>query len=331
MLSTNPESLHCADARPIMFARSSRKRVSRRVLVHGLVYFGEIFADFMSGDGWEFRYYPDSGLGNLTSILRELASCDLIYQLGGRITQGKFLRAARGLHKKRIVMHWMGSDVLDDREAALAGCADPWVIQQVHHWAESDWMVREVTGLGASCELVPFPSALVPESPSPLPEKFKVLVYMPTVERADLYGLDRILEVARDLPEIPFDLVGLLDGPIPDAPPNLRIHGRIVNLRDFYRQSSVVWRPVRHDGVSWMVLESLGHGRHVLWTYPFPGCTRVTGPCDARAEILRLYQLHKRGALGINDEGVRFIANGGYHPRISKANILGRLEQILES
>jgi hypothetical protein len=314
-----------------MAARISRKRATRRVLVHGLVYFGEIFANFMSGDGWEFRYYPDRGLGNFAAMFRQLASCDLVYQLGGRIKQGKFLRAAHALNKKKIVMHWMGSDVLDDRPEARAGHADAWVLHQLHHWAESDWMVREVTALGAPCELVPFPSALIPEAPTPLPEKFKVLVYMPTVERGELYGLDRILEVARELAGISFDLVGLVDGPIPNAPGNLRIHGRIPNLLEFYRCSTVTWRPVRHDGVSWMVLESLGHGRHVLWTYPFPGCVRVNSAVDAREEISRLYALHQQGLLTINEAGVQFIASGGYHPQLLRNNILTRLEQILAS
>lgn len=324
----NPET---RVAKSSMAVEMPQKRAKRRVLVHGLVYFGKIFADFMTGDDWEFRYFPDKGLRNFTAILRELASCDLVYQLGGRITQGKFLHVAHALGKERIVMHWMGSDVLDDQRASVAGRADPWVLCRLHHWAESDWMVREVAALGAPCELVPFPSALIPESPAPLPPEFNVLVYMPTVERGELYGLDRILQVARELPEISFDLVGLLDGPIPDAPANLRIHGRIPNLREFYRRSTVVWRPVRHDGVSWMVLESLGHGRHVLWTYRFPGCVQVKDAAGARDEIARLHHLHQEGLLSINHDGVRFISSGGYHPRLLKKNILTRLERILES
>jgi len=312
-----------------MQGRILGRRASRRVLVHGLVYFGEIFADFMNGDGWEFRYYPDAGLSNYAAILRDLSTCDLVYQLGGRITRGKFLQFARALNKKRIVMHWMGSDVVDDRAAALAGMGDPWVLGEFHHWAESDWMVREVRSLGAACELVPFPSGLIPDTPSPLPEKFSVLVYMPTVERGNLYGLDRILKVARELPDVAFELVGLLDGPIPEAPKNLHIHGRVPNLLNFYRRASVVWRPVRHDGVSWMVLESLGHGRHVLWSYPFPGCIQVTGADDARDQIARLHDLHRKASLPINHEGAQFIACGGYHPRGLRARIHSRLEQIL--
>jgi len=306
-------------------------RSVRRVLVHGLVYFGPIFANFMNGDEWEFRYYPDEGIRNLAAMLSEVAACDVVYQLGGRLTQGKFLRAAHALGKKRIVMHWMGSDALDERPEVRSGSVDPWVVNRLHHWAESEWMVKEVRALGAPCELVPFPSALIPEQPTHLPAQFRVLVYVPTVERAELYGLDRILQVARELPHIAFQLVGMLDGPIPDVPGNLSIHGRIPNLLDFYHGSSVVWRPVRHDGVSWMVLEALGHGRHVLWTYPFPGCIRVEGAEDARDQILRLHDLHQQGSLTVNEEGVRFIERGGYHPRLLKGRIRALLEQILES
>lgn len=308
-----------------------QKRARRRVLVHGLVYFGPLFANFMNGEGWEFHYYPDQGIGNLAAMLQELAACDLAYQLGGRVTRGKFLHTARVLGKKKIVMHWLGSDVLDEQRAVLAGERDPWVLRQLHHWAESDWMVREVSALGVPCELVPFPSALVPESPTPLPDEFRVLVYVPSLERSELYGLDRILQVACELPEISFELVGLRDGPIPDAPGNLRIHGRQPNLLEAYRHCSVLWRPVRHDGVSWMVLESLGHGRHVLWTYPFPGCVQVHDATDAREQILRLYRLHQQGLLRINSDGARLMASEGYQPQLLRKRIYSLLEEILES
>jgi hypothetical protein len=300
-------------------------------LVHGLVYFGRVFADLMDGAGWRFRYYPDAGFRNLASMARELNACDLVYQVGGRVTRGKFLRIAHFLEKQKIVMHWVGSDTIDEQKDVAQGNADPWVLRNVHHWADSDWMVREVKALGMSCELVPLPSALVPDQPSPLPQEFRVLVYVPTVTRSELYGLDRVLKVARQLPDVPFDLVGLLDGPIPDPPANLQMYGRIPNLREFYLRASVVWRPVRHDGLSWMVLESLGHGRHVLWTYPFPGCIQVATAADACQHISRLHSLHRHGLLQLNEKGTHSITNDGYLPQFLRTKIRSRLEEILES
>ena len=192
-------------------------------------------------------------------------------------------------------------------------------------------MVREVGILGLPCELVPLPSARVPDRPSPLPAEFSVLVYMPMVSRGELYGLDHILWVARRLPHIPFELVGLYEGEIPNPPANLKIHGRIPDLVEFYRRASVLWRPVRHDGLSFMVMEAMGHGRHVLWTYPFPGCIYVTNAEQARHEIVRLHAMHQAGCLKINGVGVHVIAEGGYLPQYLKKRIHARLEEFLDS
>lgn len=303
----------------------------RRVLVHGLYHCGRMFADWMGGNEWDFRYHPDAGLRNLTAMARDLAACDLIYQIGGRRRAGKFLQVARLLRKKKIVMHWIGSDTLEEQQKRAQSKAAPWILQEVHHWAVSDWLVREVQALGVPCELVPIPSSFVPDEPSALPSEFSVLVYMPDVRSGDLYGLDRMLQVARELPHIHFELVGLVYGVIPNPPANLRIHGRIPDLQEFYKRSTLLWRPVRHDGMSSMVLEALGHGRHVLWSYPFPGCAHVTSAAEARKEISRLYALHQRKQLQVNWAGSLALTEGGYRPQALKQDILGRLQNIHEN
>ena len=298
------------------------------MLVHGLPYFGQMFADLMSGDGWTFLFYPDRGLANLSALAWALRTCDIAYQIGGRVTLGKFLWAAKRLGKRKVVMHWAGSDVLDER--GFLAESDPWVTQEICHWAESDWMVKEVNQLGLSCECVPLPSAIIPEKPVALPAKFCVLVHVPVVDLGYLYGLDRILHVAQNLPHISFELVGLKRGEILHPPANLKIHGRVSHLAEFYKKASVVWRPVRHDGLSFMVREALGYGRHVLYTYPLPGCVQVSGCFDAQAEISRLYGLHKMGHLFINEAGLQVVAKN-YAKLPLKREILNRLEDLLAS
>jgi hypothetical protein len=285
----------------------------------------------MSGDGWEFVYYPDSGVANLVAMANALRRCDLVYQIGGRITVGRFLRAARLLRKKRIVMHWVGSDTLEARAVVASGRRDSWVLNTVHHWADSTWLLKEVRELGIGCEYVPLPSPRVSNALEPLPAEFKVLVYVPSVECSELYGLDKILEVARTLPHVRFELVGLRDGPLQSPPPNIRLHERVPDLTEHYKQATVVWRPTRHDGLSWMVCEALGHGRHVLWSYPFPGCTLVSSTHEAIAEIQELLRLHRAKKLKPNREGSAFISAGDFFPANFKKNILSHLERILAS
>jgi hypothetical protein len=285
----------------------------------------------MSGDGWEFVYYPDSGVANLVSMGNALHRCDLVYQIGGRITVGKFLSVARLLRKDRIVMHWVGSDTLEAKSALSSGNCEPWVLNSIHHWADSTWILNEVKELGVGCEYVPLPSPRISSSQAPFPEEFVVLVYLPSLECSELYGFDRILEAARALPDVRFDLVGLRDGPLNSAPANLRFHARIPDLTQFYKQATVIWRPTRHDGLSWMVCEALGHGRHVLWSYPFPGCTLVKSASEAIVEIQRLQQLHRTQKLSVNREGLAFVSTGAFFPANFKKNILCHLEAILDS
>jgi hypothetical protein len=299
------------------------------VLVHGLPYFGSMFAKFMSGDGWEFRFYPDKGIRNLMAMARYLRGCDMAYQIGGRITSGKFLRVAKLLGKEKIVVHWCGSDATLARREAAAGKAEPWVKEKLHHWSDSDQITREMEEIGLKCEPIPLPSTWIPNRPSPMPSEFCVLVFVPDASRGKLYGLDLMMNVARELPEVRFELVGLKVGSVSGAPENFRIHGHIPDLTEFYQRSSVLWRPARHDGLSCMVLEALGHGRHVLWTYPFPGVVRVASAEEARSQIARLHELHRRGQLDINRAGVKVIAEK-YAPERVKKQILARLARIVE-
>ncbi len=298
-----------------------------RVLIHGLPYFGKMLAALMNGNGWDFRYHRDKGVGNLIALARDLRACDLVYQLGGRISPGKFLHAAKFLRKGRIVVHWVGSDVLHAQADFSEGKFDPWVARNLRHWAEVPWMVEEVRRMGLECDCVPLSSALIPAQPSFLPKQFTVLVYMPDIQKAELYGLNTILKVARELPSISFQLVGLYKGRISEAPSNLTIRGWI-HLSSVYEHVTVLWRPVRHDGLSFMVLEALGHGRHVLWSYEFPGCIRVSDAAEARRELERLYELHQKKSLRINEAGLKVIAEN-YHPRRVKEEILRRFREII--
>jgi len=313
-----------------MTSRTSRTMPNRRVLVHGMHNFGRMFADLMNGDGWEFCYYRDKGIGNFAAMARALQRCDLIYQIGGRVNFGKFLRAARLMGKRRIVMHWVGSDTILGQKEFSDSKSDQWVAQNPVHWAETPWMVQEVERLGLRCELVPLPSARVPEAPSPLPPEFSVLLYVPDMQRASFYGLDWMLQVAKELPHIRFDLVGLENAPLAGVPRNFHNHGRISDLSDFMQRSAVLWRPVQHDGLSLMVLEALGHGRHVLWTYEFPGCIAVKSAQEARDRIAELHEKHKRGDLEINHVGAQVVAES-YLPRKLRGRIRARLDEILES
>jgi len=242
---------------------------------------------------------------------------------------GKFLSAARCLGKRKIVMLWSGSDVLYAKQELASGKKSPWAAERIH-WAVSPWLAEEVRSMGLRCEYVQASFVDPVKDPLPLPDSFSVLVYVPSRDKSQLYGWDQVLEVARSLPRVTFTVVGLQRGEGLSAPQNVKVHGWTSNLTPFLERSTVLWRPVQHDGLSFMVLEALAQGRHVLYSHPLPGCIHVQDAAKARSEIQRLLALHEAFALPLNTDGMRLIGCD-YAPAKVQSELLRRWEEIILS
>src|SRR5271165_2077547 len=237
-----------------------------RVVVHGLFDFCEKLPGLVGNEKWDVRHCSYSPVG-LATLVNDLRRCDLAYTWGGRVTFGKFLWAARSLGKNNIVLLWCGSDVLFAQQQLATKKIEPWIAAKIH-WAVSPNLADEVRALGLRCEYVQASFVDPVADPKPLPVKFSVLAYLPTLAKGTLYGLDQMLEVARTLPKVQFNLVGVAEGHVPGAPPNLTVSPR-VPMAPAIESATVIWRPVQHDGgISFMVLEALAQGRHVLYSYP---------------------------------------------------------------
>ena len=297
-----------------------------RVVLHGLPYFCEKLRDLVKSEEWEVRFRANMTLAGLAAHAEDVQWCDLAYTWGGRVTMGKFLWVARLFGKKKIVILWSGSDVLYAKNEYSAGRMSSWVAEKVH-WAVSPWVAEEVRSMGLPCEYVQ--ASFVPPvaSPPPLPTKFSVLIYVASVEKRDLYGWDRMVEVADKLRSIEFNLIGLEQGQVLKGPPNIKVHNR-VDIAPFFERASVIYRPVRHDGLSFMVLEALARGRHVLYSYPLPGCIHVTSVEMACKELQKLQALHDCHALGLNSAGIEVISRD-YHPDKVQADLLRRWKEVL--
>jgi hypothetical protein len=300
----------------------------RRVLIHGLSYFTKQFPDVLKREGWDIRCYTHHSVAHLASMSFQLHRCDLAYTWGGRISMGKFVSSARLLQKKKLVMFWCGSDVLEARKEFDAGIRpDPWIAARIH-WAGAPWLADEVRSMGLACEYVPSTWVPILERPCPLPQRFSVLTYLPDANQASLYGVDRVLEVAQRLPEVAFTIIGLRPGQTIAVPKNVRFREWVSDMTPIYGSATVVWRPVRHDGLSFMALEALAHGRHVIWSYPFMGALVARNETAARIEIQRLHDLHDSGKLEINRAGMKFVQEN-FSPTRIRDGILSRWEEII--
>lgn len=301
-----------------------------RILIHGLADFVAKFPSMLETDGWDIRSYDLRRFSQQLAMARYLQRCDLAFSWTGRVTMGKFLSVTRLLGKKKVVLFWCGSDVLfAQKEYQERKGVEPWIAEQVH-WAGAPWLAEEVRAMGIDCKYVPITWVKPVTTHTLLPQKFSVLCYTPTTERLQLYGIDQVLEVARALPAVTFNLVGLLPGQKLDAPQNVRLHGWIGDMTRFYHDATVVWRPTRHDGMSFMALEALAHGRHVIWSYPAPGITQSQNADTARLELERLLELHTRRNLELNYAGAEFVAKH-FSPGVIREGMLSGWKNIIDS
>jgi hypothetical protein len=296
-------------------------------VIHGLPHFCTKLERLLQCDGWDVRYHACQSLGNTAALVRDLSRADLAYTWGGRVSLGKFLHGARWLGVKNLVMLWSGSDIFYAQEQVAAGEMNPWVASK-NHWAVSPWIADEARALGLACEFVQASFVEPVLDVTPLPKNFVVLSYVPNREKAALYGWDEITTVARALPDVEFRIVGLQNGETLVGPANVKLGAWAKDLAPHIRAASVMWRPVRHDGLSFMVLESLAQGRHVIYSYPFAGCVQATTADAARHAIQMLAARHRGGGLGLNTAGIEAIARE-FTPAIVRANLLSRWEEII--
>lgn len=226
-------------------------------------------------DCWTFEESSTSIWRRVKNLFR-LLYADIVYQVGGLdIQDNKYLRIAQIFHKK-IVVHWIGTDVMLIRESFQkeprkinANCINLAVTEQ---------LCRELQEIGIDSSYVPiFPMQTLRCEKMPVPKQHAVLSYIPA-EREDFYGMSIVRELSERFPNIPFYIVAN-DGRRDAVPPqNLHYLGFLPKdeLYRLYEKVSVLLRIPVHDGLPVMMLEAQGLGRTVIhsFDYPFVHCPK---------------------------------------------------------
>ena len=259
--------------------------------------------------------------GNLRYRLeraRRGLAADVVFHMSGRRELSGIQTWLARLGVPTLIL-WIGSDVL-----LLAPYASMDVQADAWHWCVASWLRDELAESGIDAEVVATTPPHFPEVMPALPPRFTVLAYT-LADRSELYGLDLLLELARRRPDIPFFLLGAI--PTEQLPDNVTALGWIGDTAEITCQTTVYVRPTAHDGLSNLVLEALANGRHVLWTYPFPGVDTVEDVDAAEARLNELYRQHAEGALPLNQEGREAVLEM-FEPSAVRNDILERLRAV---
>ena len=280
---------------------------------------GKRLAKHLNSIGVPANFFS-AGLRNDPTCLLRLQDYDIIHGLFMRPFVFFSLICGKMLGKITIC-HWMGTDVMramkETRFRLMALILNGIVDLNIVY---SENLQKELEHVGINSVIWPIPIDSeyfsIVELP-PMPERFSVLCKI-----ADdwLYGSDIILKLAKDLPHVRFFIVpgkdiqptGLLSKM--EEVPNLVFLGWKNNMLDVYRQTTVLLRLTRHDGLSYMVLESLAMGRQVIWSHNYlPFCHYVKSYDQAKKAILQIQKNPK-----LNIEGAQYVRKNFTSKRVIK-------------
>lgn len=191
-----------------------------------------------------------------------LPFCKTVYSINGVIDHS-FAISLSLLFKKKVVFHWVGSDVKTAINAYNSGKYNQSFINKPIHLTDTPWFVDELKKIGINAIFQPLLTLENKEEIIPFPSDFKVLTYIPQHDQ-EFYGIYRLKEIAEQLPEIKFEVIGT-EKPIVSMPLNVTFYGWVESSKPYIQNSVVCLRIPKCDGLSFFVLEAYSQARYVIY------------------------------------------------------------------
>lgn len=294
-----------------------------KILIIGLPYFSKKLADALNVHEASFScssLIGKTGFLSRLSLYIGVLRCHLVYSVSGSIgIKGTNVFDFALALKKKVIMHWVGTDVLEAISTVKAGKFKAHYIKNITHYCEVDWIQEELKQVGIMASIVPFASIDDKISiDSVFPKTFSILTYM-NMGRENFYGIDKIIQLANEFPDVTIKIAGISEY-TKQLPTNIVLLGWIDDMASLYADSVLYLRLPEHDGLAFSVLEALANGCYVGYSYPMENTFYIKSFEDLKELVADLKATFKSGRLHANYEGKKMISSS-----YSKDNVLGNL------
>lgn len=281
----------------------------RLILITGLPFFGNKIAKQLQEFDPSSKYVYLNTYYSIKDRLQYLLLiwfCNCLYSVNGALSGSKVIWLAVIL-RKRIVFHWVGSDVTQAVEDIRVKKSKKKFITRPIHLAVAQWLIEELETIGINATFQPLMTVEQNIPVIPFPDNFGVLIYIPE-SNPEYYGFSRLIAIARELPECRFYVAGM-DSKRHEAPSNIIFLGWVQDMTTAFAKACITLRIPLHDGFAFFVLESLLYGRYVLHSQPFHLTSHVKNDKDIISGIRQYMDLFQKGELQKNIEGIDYVKN----------------------
>ena len=300
-----------------------------RILISGLPLFARRLANDLkqAEPGSDFTAYDT--YYSKTDQLRFMAAlpfADAVISMNG-VTDSSGSLDAVLLFKKKLIMQWQGTDVMLAVSRFKDGNIDLKYCNYATHWVDAPWLYEEVKSIGLEPETVHFKYATA-DSPIKNYSSISVISYVPQ-SRQGFYGINRILNLAKNNPDVQFNLYGCTSAEV-DLPSNVNLHGWVSEdvFKTAMKNSAIFLRLTEHDGFSVSVIEAMSVGCEVIVTMPFDHAFVARSGEETLNAFTRAKEKIIGRGLTPNQEVIAYVQNNFKKQEVI-ANYLKKLHQFI--
>ena len=157
-------------------------------------------------NGHDTQIMMRGGLLNKFRNTVEIVRADMVYQVFGQSVRASKSLSLAALLKKKIVIHWIGTDVLD---ATVEYKKTGKILNEEYQHVDlacAAHLKDELMKIGVHSEYVPIFPIDIPFEPLPAPSQHAILSYIPE-DKTAFYGLPELKHLAKRFPDIDFHIV----------------------------------------------------------------------------------------------------------------------------
>lgn len=279
----------------------------KRVLMIGLPYFTSNVRQNLSKFDKSKKYIALNTYYSKIDKIRFLfllPFCRTVYSINGTIDHSFAISLALKL-KKKVVFHWVGSDVKAAQKAYSENNYKKNFIEKVVHLTDTPWYLPELEKIRIKAYFQPLLLFDKTEEKQPVPVLFSALIYIPQNSQ-EFYGIHTLKYIAEKLPDVQFDVIGT-ENPVIPMPQNVTFHGWVKNTRTYIQNACVCLRFPENDGLSFFVLESLSNQRFVIYNQPLEQTLYATNADSVIKHLIHLKKQFDSGNYRMNVEGANWV------------------------